>query len=74
MPLHKLVEYGSMADLIDEIKSQNDNRLAFSNYLLQNTFEGYISDQVTDPTVMNDDNIEQLKNIFLVLFQKFGRT
>lgn len=73
MPLHQLVNYDSITSLVDEIKSAADNRIEYSNYLLQNTFEGYISDQVTDPTVMNDENIERLKEIFLVLFAKFGR-
>lgn len=69
--LDDLVKYDSLAILVEEIKNQPDNRLEFSNYLLKNTFSGYISDHVTDPTVMEDENLNKLCDAFLKLINHY---
>lgn len=68
-----LVKHGSLSLLAEELKAQPDNRLEFSRYLLKNTFSGYISDFVTDPSVMEDENIEVLKNAFMKLINRYGK-
>lgn len=70
--LQTLVEYDSISTLVDELKSQVDNRLEFSRYLMKNTFDGYISDYITDPTVMQDDNIEKLSKVFIKLIERYN--
>lgn len=70
--INELVEYGSLKTLIQELNSQPDNRLEFSNYLLKNTFDGYISDFVTDPTVMESDNIQKLSIAFQTLIKHYA--
>jgi hypothetical protein len=65
-----LVSYDSLVTLIDELKRQDDNRLEFTNYILKNSFEGYISDYVTDPSVMHDDNINKITEAFSKLLAK----
>lgn len=71
--LNELVNYDNLNTLVNEIKSQPDNRLEYSNYLMKNTFEGYVSDYVTDQTVMDSENIEKLCNVFMKLIIKHGR-
>lgn len=66
----KLVAYDSLTTLVDELKNQQDNRLEFTNYILKNSFEGYISDYVTDPSVMDDDNITKITEAFSKLLAK----
>jgi len=55
-----LLKYENIKDLVTELERQPDNRLEFSNYLMKNTFDGYISDSFTDPVVMEDSNIEKI--------------
>jgi hypothetical protein len=70
--LDDLTQFENIGVLVEEIKAQPDNRLQFSEFLMKNTFEGYISDFVTDPTVMEDENIELLKTAFLTLFNQYS--
>jgi hypothetical protein len=69
-----LLKYNSLADLCDELRNQEDNRLEFSQYLMKNTFDGYISDYVTDATVMDDANIEKLAGVFMKLIERYQAT
>lgn len=64
VPFDTLTSYENLTTLIEELKSQKDNRLEFTNYILKNSFEGYISDYVTDPSVMEEDNIRQIVHAF----------
>lgn len=71
--LHDLINYDSLSTLVNELKSQEDNRLAFSQYLMENTFDGYISDHFTDPTVMDESNIDILSIAFMKLIARHGK-
>lgn len=68
-----LLKYESLVDLVKELQSQIDNRLEFSNYLFKNTFEGYISDSFTDPTVMDEENLDNISIGFIKLINKYGK-
>ncbi|MEQ1586314.1 MAG: hypothetical protein ABL895_10570 [Cyclobacteriaceae bacterium] len=70
--LEDLLKYDNLTDLVAELENQADNRLEFSNYLLKNTFEGYVSDSFTDPIVMEDTNIEKIATGFLKLIHRHG--
>lgn len=70
--LGDLLEYESLIELVSELNDQKDNRLEFSNYLMRNTFEGYISDYVTDPVVMEESNVQKISFGFLKLIQRYS--
>lgn len=70
--LDDLRKYDSLNTLVNELKSQPDNRLEFSNYLMKNTFNGYISDYVSDASVMSNENLEQVSAAFVKLINKYG--
>lgn len=70
-PLSELTKYKDLTTLIDELNSKPDNRLEFSQYLMRNTFEGNISDPVTDPTVLKESNVQQICSAFLELFKNY---
>lgn len=66
-----LLKYDSLINLIAELNSQPDNRLEFSNYLMNNTFEGYITDPNTDPKVLDDLNLQKICNAFMKLINRY---
>lgn len=66
----KLVSYDNLNTIIHELRGQEDNRLEFTNYILKNSFQGYISDYVTDPSVMDDENIKKIAQAFSKLLTK----
>jgi hypothetical protein len=68
--INELFEYDSIITLIEELRSAEDNRLEFSNYILKNSFDGYISDYVSDPNVMNKENIKKLSAAYLKLINE----
>jgi hypothetical protein len=70
IPFDKLISYDNLKTLIDELSGQEDNRLEFTNYILKNSFQGYISDYVTDRSVMDDDNINKIAHAFSKLLAK----
>lgn len=67
-----LVKYKSIEDLVNELISKNDNRIEFTNYLLKNTFDGYITDPVTDQTVLDEDNLEKICKAIYKLIEIHG--
>jgi hypothetical protein len=71
-PLHNLIEYDSLTTLINELSASEDNRLEFSNYLLKNSFDGYITDHNTDPAVMDPVNLSKVTTAFIKLVNKYG--
>lgn len=64
LTLDKLRSYGDLQRLSDEIRNCTDNRLEFSNFVMENTFDGYICDVVTDAAVLEPDNIAKLVTAF----------
>jgi hypothetical protein len=73
IPFDKLISYDNLKTLIDELSGQEDNRLEFTNYILKNSFQGYISDYVTDRSVMDDDNINKIAQAFSKLLAKIEK-
>lgn len=71
--LDELISYDSLETLVKELESKEDNRLEFSHYLLKNSFDGYISDYVTDPLVMKDENIQKLTTAYMKVIDTYGR-
>ncbi|NBW34966.1 MAG: hypothetical protein EBR30_08100 [Cytophagia bacterium] len=71
VPFDTLMLYESLKTIVEELESQKDNRLEFTNYVMKNSFDGYISDYVTDPTVMEEGNIKQLSHAFLKLLNTY---
>ncbi len=70
--LDELVRYQSLEVLVDEISSQVDNRVEFSDYLMSNTFTGYITDPNTDPSVLEEENLKNVGAAFLKLIHRHG--
>jgi len=71
-PFAELVKYSSLTILIDEIMAREDNRMEFSNYLMKNSFEGYITDFNTDPTVLGEENVARLTRAFMSVVERYG--
>lgn len=71
-PFAELVKYSSLTLLIDEIMAREDNRLEFSNTLMKNSFDAYITDFNTDPTVLAEENIAKLTKAFLTVVECYG--
>jgi hypothetical protein len=71
--LDDLLKYDSLTTLVSELNSQVDNRQEFSNFLFKNTFQGYISDYVTDPVVMDEENVSKISVGFLKLINRYGK-
>lgn len=63
----QLNQCSSLTKLIHELEENEDNRLAFSNYLIKHSFEGFFSDPVSNPSIMNPENVEKVSNAFLHL-------
>lgn len=71
--LDELIQYNSLEDLVKELEVKEDNREEFTKYLYKNSFDGYISDYVTDPTVMEEENIQKLFTAYMAVISKYGR-
>lgn len=65
--LKDIADCETLQDWVDELKIKEDNRKAFCNYVISNSFEGNMTDPESDPAVMNEDNIQQLSNAFLAV-------
>lgn len=74
MTIDELVKYDSLATLTSELESKTDNRKEFSNYLMKNSFKGMVSDFMSDPAVMDEDNLESLSIGFLKLISKHNKS
>lgn len=70
--LDELTSYDNLTSLINEIKQSSDNRLEYSNYLMKNSFDGYITDYLTDASVMEKSNLELVSKGFFKLLDKYG--
>jgi UDP-N-acetylglucosamine 2-epimerase len=53
-------KYNSITDLIAEIKSVPNNIEEYTEFIMKNSFDGLISDVVSNPEVILPGNIEQL--------------
>lgn len=66
--LHKtmddLVKCNSLEDWIIEIGQRSDNRREFCKFIMDNSFAANFTDPITDPSVLNDDNIHLLTKGF----------
>jgi hypothetical protein len=68
-----LSSYDTLEKLVDELNSEIDNRREFSDYLMKNTFSGYITDPTTDPTVLEEENLQNVCKAFHELIKQHGR-
>ncbi|MFK7775923.1 MAG: hypothetical protein AB8F94_27615 [Saprospiraceae bacterium] len=59
----------SLKEVADRLRNQIDNRAKFSSYLMANSFEGVLVDPVSMPSVMEEENIENLSQAFLNVVQ-----
>ena len=57
LTLSDLSHYNSIADLIDEIHALPDNRLTFTNFLLNHSFIGTFSDPISNQKILERENI-----------------
>jgi hypothetical protein len=71
--IESLSSYDTLAKLVDELNSEIDNRHEFSDYLMKNTFSGYITDPTTDPTVLEEENLQNVWKAFHELIQQHAR-
>lgn len=57
-------------DIAFDLQRQPDNRLAFSQYLLQNTFEGKFYDPQTTSLALQEENVQKIAFGFQMAVQK----
>jgi hypothetical protein len=69
--LTELAEIG-IARMTEMLAGQPDNRSEFSDFLIKNSFEGYVTDFMTDPTVLEPENIDRITRAFLALADQHG--
>ena len=69
--IQELSQYQSLELLVQQLTEAEDNRLEFSNYLLKNTFDGYITDPVTDKSVLDEANLAKIVKAFYKLFELY---
>ena len=69
LTLSDLSRYASIDDLIREIRSRPDNRLAFTSFLLNNSFVGTFSDPISNQKILERDNIVQVAQAFAQVLQ-----
>ena len=62
-----LEKYDSLEDLVNEIKSLPQNSEDYLHFVEKYAFDGYLSNVVTMPNVLNEDNIINIANAFLNL-------
>lgn len=62
-----LEKYGSIADLVQEIKSSPDNKEMYQEYIMNNSVEGIFSDIKSMPTVLEEENLKKLVTAFLII-------
>lgn len=60
-------KYRSLVDLVNEIKSLPNNVDSYTNLVNEYAFDGYLTNIITMPNVLNDKNILDLSNAFLAL-------
>jgi hypothetical protein len=70
LSIYELAEGSNLSELAQELKMQPDNLLEFSNYLMKNSFDGYITDPVTDISVLEEANMQKLLRAFITLAQR----
>jgi hypothetical protein len=64
---------GSVADLLDQGESPSDSeaKLEFLAWLIARTFPGTVGDALWQPASMRSDNLSQVAQGFLALFEKY---
>ena len=60
-------KYDSLEQLIDEIKSKPQNNDDYAKLVEEYAFDGILTDLVTMPEVLNEENVTDLVNSFLAL-------
>lgn len=60
-------KYDSLEQLIDEIKSKPQNNDDYAKLVEEYAFDGILTDLVTMPEVLNEENVTNLVNSFLAL-------
>ncbi len=65
-----LERYRNIQVLIDEISKENPNMEEYAGYIMDNTFEGSIGDTLSNPSVMESDNVRKVADAVLSLTSK----
>ncbi len=60
--------------LCEELKSEEDNRLEFCQYLSRNSFEGTFSDPNANPKIMEKENVRKVAEGFLKILTRDTHT
>jgi len=69
LTLSDLSSCSSIIDLIKEIRSRQDNRLTFTNFLLNHSFVGTFSDPVSNENILEPKNIKNITKAFAQVLQ-----
>ena len=64
-----LENFNSIESVINDIIGSSNNKEAFENLVNNYSFEGILVDVVSNPNVMEDDNIDKLTHAFLKLIE-----
>jgi hypothetical protein len=62
----------NLGEWVKEIKAKSDNRSEFCQYLAINSFEGIMTDPVSNPAVLDPENIALLANAFKKVLSKLN--
>jgi len=68
--LKELALCNTLKDWLQEFDSRTDNRKEFCQFIQDNTFEGIMTDPVSDPSVLDEDNIKKLVSAFVTVINK----
>ena len=64
LTLSDLITCSSIIGLIDDLRSRPDNRLAFTNFLLNHSFVGTFSDPISNQKILEQTNIKNIAKAF----------
>lgn len=62
-------KYHSLEELIDEIKSKPDNRQEYTEFVNNHSYECSMTDVMSSPAVINQDNMKKVENVFVDLIR-----
>ena len=54
----------TLKSIIQTLRNESDNRAEFSQYIWQNSFSGLLTDPISNPKVLEENNVRLLAKAF----------